>query len=111
MPNAAGIARAVADLCVDLRARIEMLERHIAAEAHASNIDVAEAITGLNDATWDDFTERLTRFVVLMTGAADFSVYLLRDNALKAAFRANDEHLHAGGWHGAVRRSLPSRQS
>ena len=86
---------AVADLCVDLRARIEMLERHIAAETHASNIDVAEALIGLNHATWDDFTERLTRFVVLMTGAADFSVYLLRDNALKAAFRANDEHLQA----------------
>ena len=30
-----------------------------------------------------------------MTGAADFSIYLLRDNVLKAAFRASDEHLHA----------------
>ncbi len=87
---------AVADLCVDLRGRIELLERHIAANAYASNMDIAEAIRDLNDSTWDDFPERLTRFVVLMTGAADFSVYLLRDNALKVVFQPNDEHTAAG---------------
>jgi GAF domain len=83
---------AVAELCVDLRSRTELLERHIAANAHASNIDVVEAITALNQATWEDFTDRLTRFVNLMTGAADFSVYLLRDNVLKIAFQPKDEH-------------------
>ena len=83
---------AVADLCIDLRGRTEMLERHIAANSHASNIDVAEAITELNHATWDNFAERLTRFVILMTGAADFSVYLLRDDVLKATFQPKDEH-------------------
>jgi hypothetical protein len=86
---------AVADLCVDLRGRTEILERQIAANAHASSMDIAVAITELNLASWDNFAQRLTRFVVLMTGAADFSVYLLRDNALKAAFRPNDEHMHA----------------
>jgi hypothetical protein len=83
---------AVADLCIDLRSRAEMLERHIAANAQSSNIDVAEAITALQHATWEDFTDRLTRFVILMTGAAEFSVYLLRDNALKLAFQPTDEH-------------------
>ena len=110
LPNAAGMARRSPISASTLRARTEMLERHIAAETHASNIDVAEAIIGLNHATWDDFTERLTRFVVLMTGAAEFSVYLLRDNALKAAFRPNDEHLQAAD--GTVPSDdPPSRQS
>jgi hypothetical protein len=83
---------AVADLCVDLRSRAEMLERQIAANAQSSNIDVAEAITDLQHATWDDFADRLTRFVILMTGAAEFSVYLRRDDALKLAFQPTDEH-------------------
>jgi GAF domain len=86
---------AVADLCVDLRARTEMLERQIAADARSSDIDVAEALTELHHATWDHFAERLTRFVVVMTGTAEFSVYLLRDDALAAAFQPNDEHRHA----------------
>jgi GAF domain len=86
---------AVADLCADLRDRAEMLERQIAANAQASSVDVAVAITELNLATWDDFSQRLTRFVVLMTGAADFAVYLLRDNELKAALRPNDEYRNA----------------
>ncbi len=86
---------AVADLCVDLRARTEMLERHIAANTRWSNIDVAQAITELHDAAWDNFAQRLTRFVILMTGAAEFSVCLLRDNALKVAFPpgADDRHV------------------
>ncbi len=83
---------AVADLCVDLRRRTEMLERHIAADAHASNVDVAEAMSGLQHAGWDDFVQRLTRFVVLMTGAAEFTIYLLQDDALKFAFQPIDDH-------------------
>ena len=87
---------AVADLCIDLRSRTELLERHIAASAHSSNVDIAEAMRELHDSTWDDFAERLTRFIILMTGTADFSVYLLRDNVLKVVFQPNDEHTPAG---------------
>ncbi len=86
---------AVADLCEDLRARTEMLERHIAANAHASNVDVAEAITELHDAAWDNFADRLTRFVILMTGTAEFSILTVRDGALKLAFQPADDHRHA----------------
>ena len=96
---------AVADLCVDLRDRSELLERHIAANAHSSNVDIAEAIRELHDATWDGFAERLTRFVTLMTGAAEFSVYLLRDNVLKVVFQPNDEHTAGRRRHHFVRRS------
>jgi hypothetical protein len=82
---------AVADLCVDLRRRIEILEREIAANvAHSSNVEVAEAISELNQAGWEDFASRLSRFVTIMTGAPDFSVYLLRDNKLTFAFRPGD---------------------
>ena len=83
---------AVADLCIDLRARTEMLERHIAADAPSSNIDVAEVVTGLAHASWENFTERLTRYVRLMTGAAEFSIHLRRGNTLAAAFQPEDEH-------------------
>jgi polysaccharide biosynthesis protein PelD len=83
---------AVAGLCVDLRARTEMLERHIAASAQASNIDVAEAVAELQHADWDEFAPRLTRFVALIAGAAEFSVYLMRDGALKLSFQPGDEH-------------------
>jgi hypothetical protein len=86
----------VSELCADLRGRAEMLERQIAANARSSNVDVAEAIRGLNDATWESFAERLTRFVLLMTGTAEFAVYLLRDNVLKVVFQPNDEHTAAG---------------
>jgi hypothetical protein len=82
---------AVADLCVDLRRRTEMLERHIAANAHSSNADVAQAMSELQHAGWDDFVQRLTRFVVLMTGSAEFTVYLFRDDALKFAFQPIDD--------------------
>jgi hypothetical protein len=87
---------AVADLCEDLRGRAEMLERHIAANAQASNIDVAEAVSALHHASLDNFAERLIRFVLLMTGAAEFSIYVLHDHALKLAFRPGDEHRPAG---------------
>jgi hypothetical protein len=83
---------AVADLCVDLRRRTEMLERHIAANAHSSNVDVAQAMSELQHAGWDDFLPRLTRFVVLMTGSAEFTVHLYRDDALKFAFQPVDDH-------------------
>jgi hypothetical protein len=83
---------AVADLCVDLRARTEMLERHIAANAPSSNIDVAEAVSALAHASWENFAERLTRYVRLMTGVAEFSIHLRRSNALAAAFQPDDEH-------------------
>jgi hypothetical protein len=83
---------AVTDLCVDLRSRNELLERHIAAHAHASNVDIAEAIRDLHDSTWEDFAERLTRFVFVLTGASEFTVFLLRDGALKAVFQPHDQH-------------------
>src|SRR5260370_27863452 len=76
---------AVADLCVDLRRRTEMLERQIAANAHSSNADVAEAMSELQHAGWGGFTQRLTRFVVLMAGCAEFTVYLITADALKFA--------------------------
>jgi hypothetical protein len=83
---------AVADLCVDLRRRAEMLERQIAANAHSSNADVAEAMSELHHAGWENFAQRLTRFVILMTGSAEFTVYLVRDGALKFAFQPIDDH-------------------
>jgi len=83
---------AVADLCDDLRGRTELLERHIAANAHASNVDVAESVSALHHASLENFAERLTRFVLLMTGATEFSVHVLHDRALKLAFRPGDEH-------------------
>src|SRR5262249_38247860 len=83
---------AVADLCHDLRARAEMLERQIAAHGQASAIDIAEAISALDHAAFDDFAQRLTRFVVLMTGAAEFSVYLLRAVGLEAVLQPAAGH-------------------
>jgi len=90
-------AAVVADLCEDLRARTETLERHIAANAYASNVDVAEAITELHDSTWDNFADRLARFVSLMTGAAEFSILMLRDGALEPVFHPADDHRPAAG--------------
>jgi len=83
---------AVADLCADLRQRTEMLERQIAANAHSSNADVAQAMSDLHHAGWDEFTRCLTRFVVLMTGAAEFTIYLLQDGMLKPVFQPVDDH-------------------
>ena len=85
---------AVADLCAGLRRRIEILERQIAANADSSNVEVVEAMSELNQAGWDDFAFRLSRFVTLLTRAPDFSVYLLRDNKLAFAFRPNDILAH-----------------
>jgi hypothetical protein len=83
---------AVADLCTDLRNRAEALERHIAADAASSNVDVAEAVIALRQAIWEDLPERLKRFVVLMTGAAEFAVYVRDNDALKLVFQPGDEH-------------------
>ena len=85
-------AAAVAELCVDLRHRIETLERHVAANAHASNADVVEALSALERAGWDDFMARLTRFVTLMTGSSEFTVHFLCDNALTPVLRPADDH-------------------
>jgi hypothetical protein len=85
-------AAAVAELCVDLRHRIETLERHVAANAHASNADVVEALRALQRSGWDDFVQSLTRFVTLMTGSSEFTIHLLRDNALKPVLRPADDH-------------------
>lgn len=85
---------AVADLCVDLRTRTEVLERHIAANAPSSNIDMAEAISALAHAGFENFGERLTRYVRLMTGVAQFAVHLRRDDTLVAVFQPDDEHHH-----------------
>jgi hypothetical protein len=86
---------AVAELCIDLRARTEMLERHIAAAARVSDIDVAEAVSELSRAGFDDLAQRLTRFMIVLTGAAEFSVYALRDDELKPAFQSRDDHRQA----------------
>ncbi|HEY7247180.1 MAG TPA: hypothetical protein VH678_25180 [Xanthobacteraceae bacterium] len=88
---------AVADLCDDLRRRIEVLERQIAAAGHASNADMAEAVIELHHADWDDFADRLRRFVVLMTGCADFAIHLLRGDSLTLAFPLQDDHRSALG--------------
>ena len=46
-PSATGIARRSPTSASICARRTEMLERHIAANAPSSNIDVAEAVTGL----------------------------------------------------------------
>lgn len=86
---------AVAQLCSELRQRGHMLERHIAANANSSVIDVAEAITGLYETRWDSISERLARFIVLMMGTAEFSVYLLRGSGLKLVFSHEEQSQHA----------------
>lgn len=86
---------AVAELCANLKSRTEMLERHIAANANTSAIDIAESITGLHDASFDNFAERLTRFIVLIIGTSEFSIYMLRGRTLRLAFQPPDETRHA----------------
>jgi hypothetical protein len=88
-------AGAVAALCIDLRSRLETLERHIAAESRASDIEVVDAAVTLVRSDLAHLTHDLTRFVQLITGAVDFSIYLLRNGVLALVFQPNDEHLHA----------------
>jgi hypothetical protein len=80
----------VAELCENLRKRAEMLERHIAVNLPASHIDTAEAIAGLHSANWENFAERLMRFVNLMLGSSEFALYLLRGDILKLVFLPPD---------------------
>jgi len=80
----------VAELCENLKKRAEMLERHIAVNLPASHIDTAEAIAGLHSANWENFAERLTRFVNLMLGSSEFALYLLRGDILKLVFLPPD---------------------
>jgi len=84
-------AATVAELCNELRARAATLERQIAANAQASNVDVAEAVSALQRATPDDLAERLAHFVLMTTSAEEFAIYLLRDEALKLAFAPGDQ--------------------
>jgi hypothetical protein len=83
---------AVASLCDDLRRRIEVLEREIAAAGQLSNADMAQAVIELNHAGWDDFAQRLTRFVVLITGCPEFTIHLLRADGLAPALQPTDDH-------------------
>ena len=80
----------VANLCEGLKKRAEMLERHIAVNLPASHIDTAEAIAGLHTANWENFADRLTRFVNLMMGSSEFALYLLRGDVLKLVFLPPD---------------------
>jgi hypothetical protein len=82
---------AVAELCVGLKTRTERLERQIAANAQSSTIEVAESLSGLTDAGFDNVAERLTRFVSVMIGSAEFSIYMVRGNTLRLAFQPVDE--------------------
>jgi hypothetical protein len=79
-------AEALAELCTHLRQRIETLERHIAANDDTSITDVAEAIINLERAGWEDFAPSLRQLIFVLTGAAEFSVYLLGENGLEPAF-------------------------
>jgi hypothetical protein len=87
---------AVAGLCDDLRRRLEALERQIAAAGQLTDADAAQAIIELHQAGWDDFTERLRRFLVLMTGCPEFTIHLLRADALIPAFQPADDHRSFG---------------
>jgi hypothetical protein len=78
-------AEALAELCTHLRQRIETLERHIAANDDTSIADVAEAIINVERAGWEDFAPCLRQLILLLTGAAEFSVYLLGENGLEPA--------------------------
>lgn len=78
------------DRCEDLRKRADMLERHIAANGQSSSTDIAEAIAGLHGATWENFTERLSRFVNMLAGSSEFALYLLRNGVLRLVLQPQD---------------------
>jgi hypothetical protein len=84
-------ADGVAELSTHLRQRVDTLERQIAASADASVADVAEAMVNLEHAGWEDFSPALRQFIQLMTGAGEFTVYLLRDGTLHPAFASEGE--------------------
>lgn len=87
--------RAVAELCDDFRRRAEMLERHIAANAISSHAEMVEAVCGLHESDSTNFTDRLSRFILLVTGASEFALYLLRDNELRIAIDVPNEHANS----------------
>jgi hypothetical protein len=78
-------AEALSELCTHLRQRIETVERHIAANDDTSITDVAEAIINVERAGWEDFAPSLRQLILVLTGAAEFSVYLLGENGLEPA--------------------------
>jgi hypothetical protein len=92
LAECSGRCETVADLCVELRSCNQRLERQIATADHPSNAEVVQALSDLQHASWEDFSQCLTRFVVLMTGCPDFSIHLYRDGCLKLAIRSADEH-------------------
>jgi hypothetical protein len=96
---------AVAELCDDLRRRTAVLERQIAAAGQSSSADMAQAIIELHQAGWDDFADRLRRFVVLVTGCPAFAVHLLRTDVLAPALQPADEH--RSGMAGPISRGDP----
>jgi hypothetical protein len=83
---------ALAELCDQLRQRTDFLERQMAAHAYSSNADLAEAMSGLHHAGWDDFVQRLTHFVVLMTACTEFKLFFLRDGSLEIALAPGDAY-------------------
>ena len=86
----------VADLCIELRSRNERLERQLATADHPSNAEVVQALSDLQHASWEDFLQLLTRFVVLMTGCAEFSIHLHSDGSLKLVIRSGGGRPVAG---------------
>jgi hypothetical protein len=90
-------ADTVADLCAHMRERIQTLEREIAANADASATDVAEAVIRLEHAGWDNFSACLRQFILLMTGATEFTIFLLGENGFYAVFVPQEERPGAAG--------------
>jgi hypothetical protein len=88
--------QAVAQLCDNLRRRADLLERHIAANATSSPSDVAEAVSGLYESDSINFADRMGRFILLMTGGSDFTIYLLQHNELRIAIDVRNERTHSG---------------
>jgi hypothetical protein len=82
---------ALADLSTQLRSRAEMLERQIAADVHASNLDVVQALSKLQESDLDQFQRCLTKFMLLMTGCPEFTVFLRGNDAFTPAIRAIDD--------------------
>lgn len=98
-------ADGVTELSVHLRQRVETLERQIAANADASIADVAEAIISLEHAGWESFSTYLRRFILLMTGGTEFTVYLLGEGGLYPAFVSEGEPVRSA--EGVIERKAP----
>jgi hypothetical protein len=83
--------RAVAEQCDNLRRRAELLERHIAANAMSSPSDIAEAVCSLHESDSTNFADRISRFILLLTGGTEFTIYLLLHNQLRIAVDVGNE--------------------